>query len=202
MKSVLFICHGNICRSPMAEFIFKDLVRKSGVRVEGESLRQAQRPLRQAQRPLRQAQRPVSQAAWPDRTDWSERTEVLDAVRVGSAAVSYEEEGNDIYPPAKRTLNAHGIPFSRHNAHRISDAEASEYDVIVIMDTANKRLLSRILSPMNMSKVHMMMEYAGMASDVSDPWYTGDFEKTYRDITEGCKGLLASLMNEKSGNNL
>ena len=180
MKSVLFICHGNICRSPMAEFIFKDLVRKSGVRVEGESLRQAQQP-------LRQAQRPVSQAAWPDRTDWSERTEVLDAVRVGSAAVSYEEEGNDIYPPAKRTLNAHGIPFSRHNAHRISDAEASEYDVIVIMDTA---------------KVHMMMEYAGKDSDVSDPWYTGDFEKTYRDITEGCKGLLASLMNEKSGYNL
>ena len=195
MKSVLFICHGNICRSPMAEFIFKDMVRKSGVRVEGESLRQAQRP-------LRQAQRPVSQAEWPDRPDWSARTEALDVVRVDSAAVSYEEEGNDIYPPAKRTLNAHGIPFSRHSAHRISDAEASEYDVIVIMDTSNKRLLSRILSPMNMSKVHMMMEYAGKDSDVSDPWYTGDFEKTYRDITEGCKGLLASLMNDKSGNNL
>ncbi len=195
MKSVLFICHGNICRSPMAEFIFKDMVRKSGLRVEGESLRQAQRP-------LRQAQQPVSQAEWSNRPDWSERTEVLDVVRVDSAAVSYEEEGNDIYPPAKRTLNAHGIPFSRHSAHRISDAEASEYDVIVIMDTSNKRLLSRILSPMNMSKVHMMMEYAGKDSDVSDPWYTGDFEKTYQDITEGCKGLLASLMNDESGNNL
>ena len=109
------------------------------------------------------------------------------ALRVGSAAVSYEEEGNHIYPPAKRTLGAHGIPFGRHDAHRVT-AEASEYDVIVIMDTSNKRLLSLILSPMNMSKVHMMMEYAVMASDVSDPWYTGDFEKTYRGITEGCKG--------------
>lgn len=155
MKSILFICHGNICRSPMAEFIMKDMARKAGV-----------------------------------------------ALRVGSAAVSYEEEGNDIYPPAKRTLQAHGIPFSRHHAHRISDAEASEYDVIVIMDTSNKRLLSRILSPMNMSKVHMMMEYAGMASDVSDPWYTGDFERTYRDITEGCKGLLASLKDSGCDKNL
>ena len=172
----------------MAEFIFKDMVRKSGLRVEGESLRQAQRP--------------ASQAEWPDRPDLSERTETFDVFRVDSAAVSYEEEGNDIYPPAKRTLNAHGIPFSRHSAHRISDAEASEYDVIAIMDTSNRRLLSRILSPMNMSKVHMMMEYAGKDSDVSDPWYTGDFEKTYRDITEGCKGLLASMMKDESGNNL
>ena len=178
MKSVLFVCHGNICRSPMAEFIFKDMVRKSGLRVEGESLRQAQRP--------------ELQAEWLDRLGLSERTDDLEVVRVDSAAVSYEEEGNDIYPPAKRTLDAHGIPFSRHRAHRISDAEASEYDIIVIMDTSNKRLLSRILCPMNMSKVHMMMEYAGKDSDVSDPWYTGDFEKTYRDITEGCAGLLRS----------
>lgn len=147
MKTVLFVCHGSICRSPMAEYIFKDMVRKVG----------------------------------------------LEDVRIDSAAVSYEEEGNDIYPPAKRTLHAHGIPFGQHRAHRVTDAEASEYDVIVIMDSSNRRLLSRILSPMNMSKVHMMMEYAGKASDVSDPWYTGDFEKTYRDITEGCAGLLRSL---------
>lgn len=146
MKSILFVCHGNICRSPMAEFIMKEMASKAGV-----------------------------------------------AMRIDSAAVSYEEEGNDIYPPAKRTLSTHGIPFGRHSAHRVTNAEASEYDVIVIMDSSNKRLLSRILSPMNMSKVHMMMEYAGKSTDVSDPWYTGDFEKTYRDITEGCAGLLESL---------
>ena len=156
MKSVLFVCHGNICRSPMAEYIFRDMVKKAG----------------------------------------------LEDVRMDSAAVSYEEEGNDIYPPAKRTLQAHGIPFSRHRAHRISDAEASEYDVIVIMDSSNRRLLSHIISPLNMAKVHKMMEYAGRNSDVSDPWYTGDFERTYMDITEGCKGLLASLMRDGRSNDL
>ena len=124
------------------------------------------------------------------------------ALCVDSAAVSYEEEGNDIYPPAKRTLQARGIPFSRHRAHRISDAEASEYDVIVIMDSSNQRLLSHIISSLNMTKVHKMMEYAGKASDVSDPWYTGDFERTYRDITEGCEGLLASLKDSGCDKNL
>lgn len=156
MKSVLFVCHGNICRSPMAEYIFRDMVKKAG----------------------------------------------LEDVRMDSAAVSCEEEGNDIYPPAKRTLQAHGIPFSRHRAHRISDAEASEYDVIVIMDSSNRRLLSHIISPLNMAKVHKMMEYAGRNSDVSDPWYTGDFERTYMDIAEGSKGLLASLMGDERGNDL
>lgn len=156
MKSVLFVCHGNICRSPMAEYIFRDMVKKAG----------------------------------------------LEDVRMDSAAVSCEEEGNDIYPPAKRTLQAHGIPFSRHRAHRISDAEASEYDVIVIMDSSNRRLLSHIISPLNMAKVHKMMEYAGRNSDVSDPWYTGDFERTYMDIAEGCKGLLPSLMGDKRGDDL
>lgn len=146
MKSVLFVCHGNICRSPMAEFIMKEMVRKAGL-----------------------------------------------ALRIDSAAVSYEEEGNDIYPPAKRTLLAHGVPFQRHRAHRVSDAEASEYDIIVVMDSSNRRLLSHIISPENMTKVHMMMEYAGKSSDVSDPWYTGDFERTYRDIAEGCEGLLRQL---------
>ncbi len=159
MKSVLFICHGNICRSPMAEFIMKDMVRKAGFEVVGE-----------------------------------EGTDSSSAFRIDSAAVSYEEEGNDIYPPAKRTLSGHGIPFGRHSAHRVTDAEVSEYDVIVVMDSSNRRLLSRIICPMNMSKVHLMMEYAGKSSDVSDPWYTGDFEKTYRDITEGCAGLLELLM--------
>lgn len=156
MKSVLFVCHGNICRSPMAEYIFRDMVKKAG----------------------------------------------LEDVRMDSAAVSCEEEGNDIYPPAKRTLQAHGIPFSRHRAHRISDAEASEYDVIVIMDSSNRQLLSHIISPLNMAKVHKMMEYAGRNSDVSDPWYTGDFERTYMDIAEGCRGLLASLMGGERGNDL
>ena len=137
----------------MAEFIFKDMVRKAG----------------------------------------------LEEVRIDSAAVSYEEEGNDIYPPAKRTLHGHGIPFGRHSAHRVTDAEASEYDVIIVMDASNRRLLSRIISPMNMSKVHLMMEYAGKDSDVSDPWYTGDFEATWRDVFAGCQALLAHLTKGCAG---
>ncbi len=173
MTSVLFVCHGNICRSPMAEFIFKEMVREAGLVIAGAD-----------EMPLRQALRP----------DVAEKQAgTCESFRIASAAVSCEEEGNDIYPPAKRTLHGHGIPFGRHSAHRVTDAEASEYDLIVIMDSSNRRLLSRILNPMNMSKVYMMMEYAGKASDVSDPWYTGDFEKTYRDITEGCTGLLRSL---------
>ena len=75
-------------------------------------------------------------------------------------------------------------------------------NMIVIMDSSNRRLLSHIISPLNMAKVHMMMEYAGRNSDVSDPWYTGDFERTYIDIAEGCKGLLASLMGDERGNDL
>ncbi|MGN0201418.1 MAG: low molecular weight protein-tyrosine-phosphatase [Candidatus Cryptobacteroides sp.] len=150
MYRILFVCHGNICRSPMAEFIMKDLVRKAGLQ---------------------------------------------DRISVDSAAVSYEEQGNGIYPPAKRTLAAHGVPFSEHRAHRTDNAEASAFDLIVIMDSSNRRLISRLLSPANMEKVHLMMEYADgvPARDVSDPWYSGDFETTYNDILAGCKGLLSQV---------
>jgi len=119
-----------------------------------------------------------------------------DSFRIDSGAVSYEEQGNDIYPPAKRTMHAHGIPFTYHSAHRISDSEASRYDLIVIMDSSNRRLISRILSQENLDKVHMLMEYAGSSRDVSDPWYTGDFETTYDDITRGCRCLMEKLVSE------
>ncbi len=174
----------------MAEFIFKKMVRDAGFDVVGEV------------EGFKSRQSSGGGGAKeglnvPEKVTGTGASEVVknvrEAFRVDSAAVSYEEIGNDIYPPAKRTLAAHRIPFERHSAHRITDAEASEYDVIVIMDSSNRRLLSRIISPVNMQKVHSMMEYAGKDSDVSDPWYTGDFEKTYRDITEGCAGLLSSL---------
>ena len=166
----------------MAEFIFKKMVRDAGFEVagnrEGTATGQKSR---------------VQEVVEGMTGTGEEGKNVREVFRVESAAVSYEEIGNDIYPPAKRTLAAHGIPFGGHSAHRVSDAEASGYDVIVIMDSSNRRLLSRIISPENMSKVHSMMEYAGKDSDVSDPWYTGDFERTYRDISEGCAGLLELL---------
>lgn len=153
MYSIIFVCHGNICRSPMAEFIMKDLVRKAGL--EGR-------------------------------------------IFIDSAAVSYEEQGNGIYHPAKLTLSSHNVPFSEHYAHRIDEAEASRFDLVVIMDSSNRRLISRLLSPENMKKVHMMMEYAGESSvrDVSDPWYSGNFEKTFSDLLAGCKGLLSRIISD------
>ena len=146
MKKIMFLCHGNICRSPMAEYIMKDIVRKAGLE---------------------------------------------DQFMITSGAVSDEEWGNPIYPPAQRKLREKGIPFGHHSAHKISAKEFAEQDVVVVMDRSNLRWLSRIVG--DITGVHLMMEYAGEMRDVADPWYTGDFETTYNDVVKGCKGLLSSL---------
>ena len=146
MIKIIFLCHGNICRSPMAEYVMKDIVRKAGLE---------------------------------------------DQFMITSGAVSDEEWGNPIYPPAQRKLREKGIPFGHHSAHKISAKEFAEQDVVVVMDRSNLRWLSRIVG--DMTGVHLMMEYAGEMRDVADPWYTGDFETTYNDVVEGCKGLLSSL---------
>ncbi len=146
MKKIMFLCHGNICRSPMAEYVMKDIVRKAGLE---------------------------------------------DQFMITSGAVSDEEWGNPIYPPAQRKLREKGIPFGHHSAHKISAKEFAEQDVVVVMDRSNLRWLSRIVG--DMTGVHLMMEYAGEMRDVADPWYTGDFETTYNDVVKGCKGLLSSL---------
>ena len=145
---ILFVCHGNICRSPMAEFIFRELVSRRG------------------------------------------REDDFD---ISSAAVSYEEEGNGLYPPAASTLSRHGIPFGRHRAHRITLEEAEAADLLVVMDDSNLRLLSRIIGKQPLSNSHKLLEFAGENGDVADPWYTGNFEKAYSDILRGCKALLERL---------
>ena len=138
---VIFVCHGNICRSTMAEFIFKHLVKEK---------------------------------------------DLEDSFEITSAGVSSEEEGNDIYPPAKRELRRHNIPFTSHYAHRITDEEFRENDLIIALDSSNmRRLLSRFGKD---DKIRMLMD-----RDVDDPWYTGDFSTAYRDITEGCLNLLSQL---------
>ena len=146
---IIFLCHGNICRSPMAEWLFKHLAAEAGV---------------------------------------SERFEVT------SAAVSYEEEGNGMYPPAKRKLTQKGIPFGDHRAHRITPAEYAAADLVIIMDRSNRRMLEYIVGSDREGKVHLMLEYAGLSRDVADPWYTGDFETAYNDILAGCRGLLETLV--------
>ena len=157
-KKIIFVCHGNICRSPMAEYVMKHLVKEAGLENEFE---------------------------------------------ITSGAVSTEEIGNDIYPPAKRKLTEKGIVFTRHAAHKITPDEFRNQDLVILMDRSNQRLLSHIVRdwengpagnalPCNRieGKVHLMMEFAGQTRDVADPWYTGDFEQTYRDVLAGCTGLL------------
>ena len=147
---ILFICHGNICRSPMAEFIFKDLLRSRGL--EGRFY-------------------------------------------IESAAVSTEEIGNSIYPPAKRCLNAHGIPFDKNKtARQITRADYDRFDLIIYMDRMNLRWLRHIIPDDPQNKVKLMMSYTGRDRDVADPWYTGDFETTFRDIMEASRMLLKDII--------
>ena len=147
---ILFICHGNICRSPMAEFIFKEIVKSEGLE---------------------------------------------DRFYIESAAVSTEEIGNSIYPPAKRCLNAHGIPFDKNKtARQITRADYDRFDLIIYMDRMNLRWLRYIIPDDPQNKIKLMMSYTGHDRDVADPWYTGDFETTFRDITEASQMLLQNII--------
>lgn len=125
---------------------------------------------------------------------------------ITSGAVSDEEWFNPIYPPAQRKLREKGIAFGKHSAHKISRAEFDENDLVIVMDRSNLRWLTRIVGDFSemeagdsisgsgiKGKVHMMMEFAGQSRDVADPWYTGDFEQTYRDVLDGCSALLRLL---------
>ena len=143
---IIFCCHGNICRSPMAEFIIKDKIRSRGLNEQ---------------------------------------------FYVESAAVSTEEIGNSIYPPAKRCLNAHGIPFdTSKTARQITRADYDRFDLIICMDRMNLRWLKYIIPNDPAGKIRLMMSYAGQDRDVADPWYTGDFETTYRDLDLATEALL------------
>ena len=139
---IIFICHGNICRSPIAEYVFRHLACEKGV---------------------------------------------SDLFDVSSAGVSREEDGNDIYPPAKRVLKANGIPFSHHRAHRITDSEFSSAELAVAVDSSNLRALLRRFG--NDPKIIMLLD-----RDVEDPWYTDDFDKAYEDIFTGCTRLLEEIL--------
>ena len=142
MVKVLFVCHGNICRSPMAEFVMKDLVEKAGMGSR---------------------------------------------VQVASAAVSREEIGNPVYPPARRELARHGIACDGHAAHQITRQELEEYDRIYYMDAANARYLRRLFGA-DAEKCLPLL-----SRDVADPWYTGDFRQTWEDVMEGCSRILEEL---------
>ena len=110
---------------------------------------------------------------------------------IESGAVSWEEEGNPIYPPAKRCLTQHGVPFDPNKrARRINAQDYDRFNRIICMDASNMRLISRIIPDDPERKIHLMMSYAGSGRDVADPWYTGDFEQTFQDLLTACEAML------------
>ena len=147
MINVLFVCHGNICRSPMAEFMFKTLVKERG------------------------------------------KDEFFN---IESAAVSDEETGNPVYPPARQILSLHGISCSGKRARRISEDDYMRFGYIIAMDRSNMRYLGRMLP--SMDKTYLLMSFAGEDRDVADPWYTGDFETCFEDIDAGCRAFYSFLL--------
>lgn len=148
MKKLLFVCHGNICRSPMAEFVMKKLAKEAGREADFE---------------------------------------------IASAATSTEELGNPVYPPAKRKLAEHGISCQGKTARQMTRKDYDYYDLIIVMDQNNVRNLHRRLGEDSEHKIVLLMDFTDRPGDVADPWYTGDFEATWKDILEGCEGLLKVL---------
>ena len=151
IKRILFVCHGNICRSPMAEFVMKHLVKEAGTSAD---------------------------------------------FYVESAATSAEEIGNSVYPPARRKLAEHGIGCQGKTARQMTRADYGRFDLLVGMDAWNIRDMNRICGGAPDGKIVMLMDYTDRPGDVADPWYTGDFEATWRDVLEGCRGLLDALAKE------
>ena len=151
MIRIMFVCHGNICRSPMAEFIMKKLVSDMGY---------------------------------------------IDKVYIASSATSTEEIGNSVYPPAKAELAKHGISCNGKTAVQLKKSDYEKYDYFIGMDTANIRNMNRIFGSDKDGKIYKLLTFSGRGNDGADPWYSGDFETTYRDIDEGCRGLIRELFDK------
>lgn len=125
--------------------------------------------------------------------DLVKRAALEHAFRIESAATSDEELGNPVYPPARRKLAEHGIDCSGKTARQLRPGDYGEFDLLVGMDRANLRNMRRICGGDPEGKLHLLLDYTGSPGDVADPWYTGDFEATWRDVLAGCRGLLAAL---------
>lgn len=112
---------------------------------------------------------------------------------IDSAATDYDEIGNGIHPGTRQVLKKNNIPYTDHRARLVTADDYNDFDLLIIMDSENERHLERRVGKDTEGKVHYLMEYAGKARDVADPWYTGNFEATWNDIYAGCTGLLRSL---------
>ena len=148
MKKILFVCHGNICRSPMAEFIMKKMIADQGRSQE---------------------------------------------FYIESAAVSREEIGNDMHYGAKEKLQQKGIPFERRAARQITKEDYKNFDLLIGMDINNMYRMEKFWDNDPDSKVKLLLTYAGKDRDIADPWYTGNFDDTWRDLNEGIRALLEKI---------
>ena len=151
MTKILFVCHGNICRSTMAEFVMKDIVRRAGL---------------------------------------------AEKIQIASAACRRDEIGSDTYYGTKEVLRAKGIPFEKRRAVQITLDDYAQYDFVIGMDGENMADLRRLTHGDPQGKTCRLMEFAGESRDVADPWYTDDFEATYRDVLKGCRALLKKLLED------
>ena len=149
---ILFVCHGNICRSPMAEYVMKDMVHKAGLAQHFE---------------------------------------------IASAATSREEIGCGVYPPARQKLAQHGIGCKGHAARQVRRDDYDHYDYLICMDRYNLRNITRIIPTDPQNKICRLLDFTHRPGDVADPWYTGDFDATWRDVNDGCSALLQLLRQEK-----
>ena len=150
MIKILFDCHGNICRSPMAEFVMKDMVRKAGLK---------------------------------------------DRFVIESKAARRDELGNDTHYGTKAKLRQMGIPFAKRKATLLNKTDYAAYDYLIAMDTENVHDMLRLFGGDPGKKISMLLDFAGEKREVSDPWYTGNFDETYDDVTKGCTGLLRFCRN-------
>ena len=149
MIKILFVCHGNICRSPMAEFLFRDIVQKLGMGAE---------------------------------------------FHVASAATSREEIGNPVHYGTSRKLKEFGISTAGKYAVQLKKKDYEEYDYLIGMEHQNIRSMLRILGKDPDHKIHMLLDFSDHPRNIADPWYTGNFDKTYEDVKEGCEGLLQYIL--------
>lgn len=152
MTNILFVCHGNICRSPMAESVFTYLVRQKGM--DGK-------------------------------------------ISCASAAAHTDELGNPPHYGTREKLRKEQIPLVPHRARLMTKQDGEEFDLLIGMDEYNVRDMKRIVGEKNAHKVHLLLEYAGSARPIADPWYTGDFDETFEDVMEGCSALLNALQTKK-----
>lgn len=154
MPKIMFICHGNICRSTMAEFVLKDMVAKAGI---------------------------------------------ADDFIIASSATSTEEIGNPVHQGTRNKLTQYGISTAGKYAVQLKKSDYAKYDLLIGMDEANIRNILRIVGADPEHKVKMLLDYSKHPRAIADPWYTGNFDVTYDDVVEGCRGLLEEWRSNNHG---